>query len=62
MLVGTADKIQSRIAQILTDRGEEISYDVVSNPEFLKEGSAVSDFLKPDRINVGTHQPKHRNV
>jgi len=51
--VGTADKTQVRVAQVLAARGVKISYDVVSNPEFLKEGAAVNDFLKPDRIIVG---------
>jgi UDPglucose 6-dehydrogenase len=52
--VGTADKTQAKVAQVLAARGLMISFDVVSNPEFLKEGAAVSDFLKPDRIIVGT--------
>ncbi|MBA8906241.1 nucleotide sugar dehydrogenase, partial [Aminobacter ciceronei] len=53
--VGTADKVRETIAVALKQRGrEELSFDVVSNPEFLKEGSAVADCMKPDRIIVGT--------
>lgn len=53
--VGTGDKVKTRIAQILADRDrKDLTFDVVSNPEFLKEGSAVADCMKPDRIIVGT--------
>ena len=52
--VGTADKVRAAIADELQRRGAEIPYSVVSNPEFLKEGAAVEDFMKPDRIVVGT--------
>lgn len=53
--VGTADRVRQRINQILEQRGRsELSFDVVSNPEFLKEGSAVADCMKPDRIVIGT--------
>ncbi len=55
--VGTADKVLTQIASVLKARGEAISYDVVSNPEFLKEGAAVNDCMKPDRIIVGTESP-----
>lgn len=51
--VGTADKVRAAIAEELQARGELISFSVVSNPEFLKEGAAVEDFMKPDRIVVG---------
>jgi len=51
--VGTADKVKKTIQKQLNARGSDIEFDVVSNPEFLKEGAAVNDFLKPDRIVVG---------
>jgi UDPglucose 6-dehydrogenase len=56
--VGTGDKVAERIRQTLTKRGAEIEFDVVSNPEFLKEGAAIGDFMKPDRIVVGTENPR----
>lgn len=51
--VGTADKVAHAIQQELDRRGSDLLFDVVSNPEFLKEGAAIDDFLKPDRIIVG---------
>ena len=51
--VGTADLVQDAIAEELAQRGVDIPYSVVSNPEFLKEGAAVEDFMRPDRIVVG---------
>jgi UDPglucose 6-dehydrogenase len=52
--VGTADELNAIIRQKLDERGVAIEYDVVSNPEFLKEGDAINDFMKPDRVIVGT--------
>jgi UDPglucose 6-dehydrogenase len=51
--VGTADRVRARIAETLKKRGSELEFHVVSNPEFLKEGAAVSDCMRPDRIVVG---------
>jgi UDPglucose 6-dehydrogenase len=56
--VGTADKVKAEIANALQQRGISLEFDVVSNPEFLKEGAAISDFMKPDRIIVGTDNPR----
>jgi UDPglucose 6-dehydrogenase len=56
--VGTADEVRERIERTLDKRGANLEFDVVSNPEFLKEGAAVSDFMKPDRIVVGTDDPR----
>lgn len=52
--VGTADLVRSVISRELAARGSDIDFDVVSNPEFLKEGAAIDDFMKPDRIIIGT--------
>ena len=56
--VGTADKVKAVMRQILSARGCDIEFDVVSNPEFLKEGAALNDFMKPDRIVIGTDNPR----
>lgn len=52
--VGTADKVSERVKKILAERGEDIAFHVVSNPEFLKEGSALEDCMRPERIIIGT--------
>jgi len=51
--VGTADRVRDTIAEVLKQRGADIAFSVVSNPEFLKEGAAVEDFMRPDRIVIG---------
>jgi len=56
--VGTALKVKAAIQEELDKRGVNIPYDVASNPEFLKEGAAIDDFLKPDRIVVGLDSPR----
>lgn len=56
--VGTADKVSVAMAEVLAAKGKAIEYDVVSNPEFLKEGAAINDFMRPDRIIVGTDNPR----
>ncbi|HYE36479.1 UDP-glucose/GDP-mannose dehydrogenase family protein [Methylocaldum sp.] len=56
--VGTADKVRQAIKTVLNDRQKPFEFDVVSNPEFLKEGAAIEDFMKPDRIVVGTDNPR----
>jgi UDPglucose 6-dehydrogenase len=56
--VGTADKVKAKIEETLKRRGAHVEFDVVSNPEFLKEGAAINDFMKPDRIVVGTDNPR----
>jgi UDPglucose 6-dehydrogenase len=56
--VGTADRVREIIASKLAERGVDIAFDVVSNPEFLKEGAAIDDFQRPDRIVVGAESPE----
>mgnify|MGYP002781012205 CR=1 FL=1 len=56
--VGTADKVRTALADTLAARGVDVEFDVVSNPEFLKEGAAIGDFMRPDRVIVGTDNPR----
>ena len=56
--VGTADKVRDAVAETLKARRSPIEFDTVSNPEFLKEGAAIADFMKPDRVVVGTNSPR----
>jgi UDPglucose 6-dehydrogenase len=56
--VGTSDKVRAVVGETLQKRGAELEYDVVSNPEFLKEGAAIEDFMRPDRVVVGTDNPR----
>jgi UDPglucose 6-dehydrogenase len=56
--VGTADKVRAELARTLSARGAALEFDVVSNPEFLKEGAAIGDFMKPDRVVIGTDNPR----
>lgn len=56
--VGTADKVRAAVAEELAKRGSQETFSVVSNPEFLKEGAAVEDFMRPDRIVVGSDDPR----
>ena len=60
--VGTAEKVRQTIKAELDKRGKDIEFDVASNPEFLKEGSAISDFVRPDRIVVGTDSQRAKDL
>ncbi|TAJ15695.1 UDP-glucose/GDP-mannose dehydrogenase family protein [Marinilabiliaceae bacterium JC017] len=60
--IGTANKVKAAIQDELEKRGAEIEFDVASNPEFLKEGNAIDDFLKPDRIVVGTESERAKKI
>jgi UDPglucose 6-dehydrogenase len=60
--VGTADKVQAAIAEELARRGADVPFSVVSNPEFLKEGAAVEDFMRPDRVVIGAEDDRAINL
>ena len=60
--VGTAERVQAKIAEVLAARGSSLTFDVVSNPEFLKEGAAVADCMRPDRIVIGTSAPESEEL
>ena len=60
--VGTAEKVRQAVAEELEKRGEDIPFDVASNPEFLKEGAAVKDFMSPDRVVVGVSSERARKL
>jgi UDPglucose 6-dehydrogenase len=60
--VGTADKVRAAIAEELAKRGAKVPFAVVSNPEFLKEGAAVDDFMRPDRVVVGSDDARATQV
>ena len=60
--VGTADRVRDKVKSELESRGVSLDFDVVSNPEFLKEGNAVDDFMKPERIVVGVDNPRTKEL
>ncbi len=60
--VGTADKVKNSIQAELDARGSDLTFDVISNPEFLKEGAAIEDFMKPDRVVIGTDNKAAEDV
>jgi UDPglucose 6-dehydrogenase len=60
--VGTADKVRAELVGTLKKRDANLEFDVVSNPEFLKEGAAIEDFMKPDRVVVGTDNPRTQEL
>lgn len=60
--VGTAEKVRNQLSSALAERGSNLEFDVASNPEFLKEGAAVDDFMRPDRIVVGVESDRSKEI
>jgi len=60
--VGTADKVAAKVNEVLEQRNVNLNFHIVSNPEFLKEGAAVNDFMKPDRIVIGTDNEQVKKI
>lgn len=60
--VGTASKVKAAVVEELAKRGVDVSFDVASNPEFLKEGDAIDDFMKPDRVVVGVESDRAKEL
>ena len=60
--IGTSEKVRNAIKEELDKRGVDIEFDVASNPEFLKEGDAINDFMKPDRIVIGVEREKAKKI
>lgn len=56
-LIGTGDEVQDLVGHDLAQRGRDFALDVVSNPEFLRERAAIADFMRPDRLVVGSESP-----
>ncbi len=60
--VGTSELVKAKVAEVLKKRGKNIEFDVVSNPEFLKEGVAIEDFMRPDRVVIGAESEKAASI
>jgi len=60
--IKTAEKVRTKVSEALKRRGSDLEFDVASNPEFLKEGAAINDFLKPDRIVIGTDSERAEKI